>query len=334
MRRMTKGPFRERAARAKARVLLSMLVGQTVALRRSGSSLMGLCPFHSERSPSFSVSDFHGRFRCFGCGVTGDALDWIVFTERKTPLQALQSLERQFSGCVPTADSRAIAKALPVASGRSEQLAAERLRRSDWARRLWQDCQPLRGSLAELYLRSRSIWIAPGPAIAFHPGLPHPAVRRSFPAMVASITDAHGRVIGIHRTFLDPDGRGKADVVPAKMMAGICAGGCVRLGVPGRAADHVLAIGEGIETSLSVRQATGLPVWAALSLSNIGGVPVPRDGTIRQIILLADADETDRQMAKDVRARAAENYYQAGFSVRIAHPNEGGDFNDMLRGET
>ncbi len=93
----------------------------------------------------------------------------------------------------------------------------------------------------------------------------------------------------------------------------------------------MLAIGEGIETSLSVRQATGLPVWAALSLSNMGNVPVPSNGTVREIILLADADEADRQAAEAVRMQAADAYRRAGFDVRIACPPEGSDFNDVLR---
>ena len=57
---------------------IESLVGSYVSLKRSGSNLFGLCPFHSERSPSFSVSPGKKMFYCFGCGAGGDAITFVT----------------------------------------------------------------------------------------------------------------------------------------------------------------------------------------------------------------------------------------------------------------
>jgi DNA primase len=54
------------------------LIGQYVQLRKSGRSYMGLCPFHSEKSPSFSVLEDKQIFHCFGCGVGGNVISFIM----------------------------------------------------------------------------------------------------------------------------------------------------------------------------------------------------------------------------------------------------------------
>lgn len=312
---------------------LSTLVGQSVPLRRTGSGFSGLCPFHRERTPSLNVNDLLARFKCFGCGASGDAIDWVAQRDGVTPIEALEILERHL-GLPSSAYEKALHDAGTWRAQRDRELADDQARKSCWARRLWRECRPIGGTIAEAYLRSRAITITPGASLAFHPGLRHPSIGGLHAGMVAAVTDAAGRVFGIHRTFLAADGQAKANLQPTKMMAGLCLGNCVRFGLPGAESGHVLAVGEGIESSLSVRQATGLPVWAALSLSNMGRVPVPFDGSVHEIVLLADADETDRAAADAVRIRAADAYSRAGFTVKIARPPEGTDFNDVLRGSS
>ena len=216
---MDKPDFRDRAGRAKAHLLLSALVGRSMALRRAGAGFVGLCPFHLEKSPSFHVDDRLARFRCFGCGASGDAIDWFVLRERVTPWQALLMLEDQSGSPLQARENQAgdVVAASPARPTR--RMAEDRARKTAWARRLWSACQPLEGSLAESYLRSRGITLKPGPALAFHPALQHPATARLHPALVAAVTDGDGRISGIHRTFLSSNGAGKADVFPAKMMA-------------------------------------------------------------------------------------------------------------------
>jgi DNA primase len=63
--------------RVRAATDLAAVVGEHVALRRSGTRWVGLCPFHTERTPSFSVNGELGFFYCFGCGAKGDAITFV-----------------------------------------------------------------------------------------------------------------------------------------------------------------------------------------------------------------------------------------------------------------
>lgn len=67
--------------RVRAAVMLSDLVTTHTQLRRSGRSQIGLCPFHSERTGSFSVNDETGRYMCFGCGAKGDVFTFVQQTQ-------------------------------------------------------------------------------------------------------------------------------------------------------------------------------------------------------------------------------------------------------------
>src|SRR3982750_4193311 len=66
----------------RARLSLSEVVGRKVSLkRRSGAEYAGLCPFHNEKTPSFTVNDKKGFFYCFGCHEKGDAVGFVMKTE-------------------------------------------------------------------------------------------------------------------------------------------------------------------------------------------------------------------------------------------------------------
>jgi putative DNA primase/helicase len=128
--------------------------------------------------------------------------------------------------------------------------------------------------------------------------------------------------LGIHRTFLACNGRGKAAVDPQKMMLGPCRGGAVRLGLLG----DVLMVGEGIETCLAAMQAIGHPAWAALSTSGLRSLDLPEG--VRDVIVLADGDDSGEAAARD----RAWRWKREGRRVRIARPPQGMDFNDVLLG--
>jgi hypothetical protein len=199
----------------------------------------------------------------------------------------------------------------------------ENTKRTDGALAVWNAAVSAEGSLVETYLAARKLCLPLPHTIRFHPGLKH----RSggvWPAMVALVT--HGvddEPLAVHRTFLAPDGSGKASVDPQKMMLGPCRGGAVRLAPAG----DVLMVGEGIETSLAAMQARGLPAWAALSTSGLLALDLPSE--VRAVIILADGDEAGKAAARG----AALRWKREGRRVRIAHPPEGMDFNDMLLGK-
>lgn len=75
-----------------ANVDLVALVGQTLQLRKAGSEWEGLCPFHAEQTPSFTVSQAKGFYHCFGCGAHGNAIGWVMQTEDVPFVEACRRL--------------------------------------------------------------------------------------------------------------------------------------------------------------------------------------------------------------------------------------------------
>ncbi|MGL9718106.1 MAG: DNA primase [Wolbachia sp.] len=76
----------------KSRLLLSDIVGKKVRLIKRGDSFVGLCPFHNEKTPSFSVSNTKGLYYCFGCSAHGDVFEFISQTEGLSFKEALERL--------------------------------------------------------------------------------------------------------------------------------------------------------------------------------------------------------------------------------------------------
>src|SRR5690348_16709488 len=78
----------------KAQVLAAtdivQLIGQSVALKRRGKDYVGLCPFHSEKTPSFKVSPARQAFYCFGCKASGNAIDFVIKRDRVEFIDALR----------------------------------------------------------------------------------------------------------------------------------------------------------------------------------------------------------------------------------------------------
>ena len=195
-------------------------------------------------------------------------------------------------------------------------------KRTEVALSIWAGSRPANGTPVETYLASRGLHLPLPHTLRFHAGLKHPS-GGVWPAMVALVTrGVDDAPLAIHRTFLARDGSGKAPVDPQKMMLGPCRGGAVRLAPAG----DVLMVGEGIETSLAAMQATGHPAWAALSTSGLRTLDLPND--VRDVIVLADGDDAGEAAARG----AALRWKSEGRRVRIAHPPQGMDFNDMLLG--
>src|ERR1700751_5865114 len=72
------------------------VVEAVVRLRKAGSTYKGLCPFHQERTPSFTVTPARGTFKCFGCGEGGDAITFVEKIEQVDFVGAIEYLARRF----------------------------------------------------------------------------------------------------------------------------------------------------------------------------------------------------------------------------------------------
>jgi DNA primase len=74
----------EDVARVRAATDIAALIGEHTALKARRQALVGLCPFHSEKSPSFSVNPEEGLYYCFGCQVSGDAISFVAASRAVT----------------------------------------------------------------------------------------------------------------------------------------------------------------------------------------------------------------------------------------------------------
>ena len=81
------------------------VISQYVVLKRSGRNFFGLCPFHKEKSPSFSVSPDKQIFHCFGCGVGGNVIHFVSKIENLDFKQTLEMLAERSGITLPTLDN-------------------------------------------------------------------------------------------------------------------------------------------------------------------------------------------------------------------------------------
>ncbi len=280
-------------------------IAKALGGRKAGGSWMARCPAHDDREPSLSIATGNEGKVLVRCHAGCTQVAVIEALEVRGLWQGWDAHQRAYRS-VPAPEAHRKADALQKA-------------RCDLVARIWRQTGPAAGSLIARYMASRGIVSPLPPDLRFHPDLRH-LTGAYAPAMVAAIRNVDGIVTGLHRTWLRDDGAGKTHLSPAKAMLGICRGGAVRLAE----VEDELGVSEGIENGLSVQQATGLPVWAALSTSGLTGLVMP--ARVRRIVILADGDEPGEKAAQTAAAR----WCDEGREVRIARPSRGRDFNDLL----
>jgi DNA primase len=95
----------------RSRVGLAETVGRRVKLQRKGREYSGLCPFHNEKTPSFTVNEEKGFFHCFGCGAHGDVIGFVMRAEHLSFLEAIERLAGEAGLQVPQSTPQERAKA-------------------------------------------------------------------------------------------------------------------------------------------------------------------------------------------------------------------------------
>ena len=90
-----------------SRVDIVEIVGRSVDLKRAGTVSKGLCPFHGEKSPSFTVSPSRQTYHCFGCGVHGNAIGFLMEQHGMGFVEAVKDLAQQTGLAVPEDTSSA-----------------------------------------------------------------------------------------------------------------------------------------------------------------------------------------------------------------------------------
>ncbi len=257
-----------------------------------------------------------GKWTDNATGEHGDLLDLIA----------------QAQGCATLADTLQEARrflSLPRPEGHEPVTPAPQ-GSPEAARRLFAMSRPIRGTVVETYLRTRGIAdLRDCTSLRFHPRCyyrgdeadPADAAHDTWPALIAAATDPAGAITGVHRTWLAPSGQTKAPVSTPRRSMGLINGQGVRIG----AAHGIVAVGEGLETMLSLRVALpDLPVIAAGSANHLDALLLS-DG-LRRLYVAEDDDPAGRRATASVMTRAEAAGIEA---IRLAPAR--GDFNDDLR---
>src|SRR5665213_3924133 len=126
------------------------IIGAQVRLKRAGRNFVGLCPFHNEKTPSFSVNAERGFFHCFGCGAGGTVFDFVMRVEGLTFLETLQSLARRYSIVLPEQSS----PGGPPPGERDTLALVNQTAAEFFAHVLWKTEE---GAIARDYLKARGI---------------------------------------------------------------------------------------------------------------------------------------------------------------------------------
>jgi len=251
--------------------------------RLADGSYLTCCPVPShgrgrgDRSPSLQISD-------------GDS----------------QLLVRCYAGC----DPRAVLDVLRRRGLLNEQAKPTTnyaRQQHDKARWLWSRRQLITGTIAEKYLRVRNITCELPPTLGFLPARKpehHPALISAFtlvdepePGVLGTLRD----VDAVHITLIRPDGNGKAEVAKPKIMVGRPLGRPLVLAPVNDLLG--LAICEGVEDALSIRQATGLGAWAAGSATMLPALADSVPDYITRVSIFVDADEAGRRYSGELAAR-------------------------------
>jgi len=348
------------------------MVGAT--LKRAGAAeWVGPCP-NCGGEDRFGVNTKQQVFNCRGSG-GGDVIQLVRhatgcgFKEAVELLTGTKLDGHEFRGPSREAVKERREETRDRMISQEEAEAKARADKCARSQELWEKhAKPIEGTPAEEYLRRRGITVSEAARahLRFIPRLPYLGRETKesseethlgeFPAMLAAIRDKYGVIIGIHRTYLDPDDPIKLRVKPwqaAKKVFGNVTGGAIWLGDVGPTA----AIGEGIESTLSwmmlQESSDAFPV-AAVSLGNLSGKstgtldhPTQKNRKIpngipdmsnpgmelpdevSDIILLGDCD-SDAATTFGHLMTACRRYQRTKANVLVSLPPTGDDWNDVL----
>jgi DNA primase len=334
----------ESIERVKSAMEILPLVEETVRLRKTGAAYKGLCPFHQERTPSFTVTPARGTFKCFGCGEGGDAITFVMKVENIDFIDAIELLARRFGveleyeEASPEQDRK---------RARDERLRALLERAAEfYARVLW-DSEI--GAPAREYLASRGLGeeICREFRLGYAPGggqLTGRARQEGYSQeellavglanrrgndyfqrrIVFPLADARGRVRGFQARKLHDD-----DPLQAKYVNSpegeLFRKGDILYGLDlarqAIAKEDRAVIVEGNPDAIALRQAGFVPVVASMGTALTEAQLRELARLTKRLYLCFDADAA----GQDATLRGMELAVQQGFTVRVVPLAEGTD---------
>ncbi len=322
------------AVRAAASIL--ELVETRTRLRKVGARYTGLCPFHEEKTPSFSVSPERGTYHCFGCGVGGDAISFVRETEGLDFVGAIEWLADRFR--VPLEYEESSPRADEERQRRDRLFALLEQAAAYYERRLWTGNE---GAAAREYLGSRSLaeavcrefrlGVSPagatlvrkarekgysleelaGAGLVSRRGSDYFQRRLMFP-----LTDARGRVIGFQarKLFEDDPLRGKyvnSPESPLFRKSSVLYG--LHLARPAITKQDRAVVVEGNTDVIALRQAGLQPVVASMGTALTERQLGELRKLTRRVYLCFDADAA----GEDATLRGMELALRQALDVRV-----------------
>ncbi len=334
----------ESVERVKGAMEILPLVEDVVRLRKAGSTYKGLCPFHQERTPSFTVSPARGTFKCFGCGEGGDAITFVEKTENVDFVGAIELLARRFGVELEYEEA---SPEQEQKRKRDDRLRALLERAAEfYSRVLWESEA---GATAREYLASRELGeeicrefqlgYAPGGARLASRALQEGYTRDELLAVgltnrsgndyfqrriVFPLTDRGGRVRGFQARKLHDDDRLQAKYVNSPESELFRKGDLLYgldLAKQAVAREDRAVIVEGNTDVIALRQAGFAPVVASMGTALTEGHLRELTRLTKRLFLCFDADAA----GQDATLRGMELAVGQGFDVKIVALQPGTD---------
>jgi len=330
------------AVKAAAEIL--PLVEDTVRLRKAGGTYKGLCPFHQERTPSFTVTPARGTFKCFGCGEGGDAIAFVEKIENVDFVGAIDILGRRFGIEI---EYEEISPEAERERRRRERLHTLLERATGFYERMLWDSE--QGAFAREYLASRGLGeevcrafrlgYAPGGASLVRRALQEGYERDDLLAaglgnrrgndyfqrrLVFPLADARGRVRGFQARKLHDDDPLQAKYVNSPESELFHKGELLYGLDTGRQAiakeDRAVVV-EGNTDVIALRQAGFLPVVASMGTALTAAQLKELARLTRRLYLCFDADAA----GQEATLRGMDLALAQGFNVQVVALPKGSD---------
>ncbi|MDN3570253.1 DUF7146 domain-containing protein [Methylobacterium longum] len=302
--------------------MLSLLeIARAVGGKIRGNRVYAPGPGHSGRDLSMSIRLADTKDGFVVTSFAGD--DWAVCRDHVAAQLGLPSDYWRRTRELDPAEMQRRAEARRRAEAQ-ERAETARLQRR--ALGMWREAIDPADTPVPSYLRSRGLNLPPqiaGDVIRYHPRCPWG--EGTAPAMVALIRAVHtGEPIGIHRTAFDQSG---AKI--GRKVFGSAAAGAIMLDDFADVGSG-LTVGEGVETCLAARQLGLAPVWALISVGNIGALPVLAG--VEALTVLGEVDTAPNRPSATAFERVAARWHAEARAVDLVMPRVGRDMNDVILG--
>ncbi len=182
------------------------VIGDYVRLKKNGSNMIGLCPFHNEKTPSFSVSPSKGIYKCFGCGAAGNVSKFIMEHDRMTYWESLRLLAERYQIEIEETNSESpeeraeenLKESLLVANGFAQKFYADFLLNSDEGQSVGMSYFTERGFRDDT-IKKFQLGFSPSAEIVFYKAAIDAAYNADILMQAGLIAERHGKKVDFFR---------------------------------------------------------------------------------------------------------------------------------------